>query len=170
MTAEQIFLKYSGDKLSQYAGRIAACLDLLDEEQIWMRTSGNANSVGNLVLHLCGNVRQWIGFGVAGQADVRERDAEFAAAGGIGPAELKNRLADAVRAAVAVIAGLPPHRLIQTTAVQGYSVTVLEAIYHVTEHFSHHAGQIIFATKMLTGEDLGFYRHLNRAAHSEKVP
>lgn len=170
MTAEQVFLRYSADKLTQYSGRISACLDRLQPGQIWARPSGSSNAIGNLVLHLCGNIRQWIVFGVAGQADVRERDAEFASTGGLGSDELKTRLNAAVQECVGIIVAVAPARLTETTRVQGYELTVLEAIYHVTEHFSHHAGQIIFAAKMFTGEDLGFYRHLSQAAHGEKVP
>jgi uncharacterized damage-inducible protein DinB len=170
MTAEQIFLSYSTGKLTQYAGRIASCLDRLDDEQIWARSSDANNAIGNLVLHLCGNVRQWIAFGVAGRSDSRDRDSEFSASGGTSRAHLKARLTETVFDAVEIIASLEPGQLTRTTRVQGYTLSVLEAIYHVTEHFSHHTGQIIFATKAISGDDLGFYRHLGQAAHSEKVP
>jgi uncharacterized damage-inducible protein DinB len=167
----ETFTKYSCEKLAQYAGRIAVCLDQLSEEQIWARGAENENAVGNLVLHLCGNVRQWIGFGVAGKPDIRVRNREFQARAGVTKDELKQRLQETVREATNIIGALPPERLNETTRVQGYDVTVLEAVYHVVEHFSHHAGQIIFATKLMTGTDLGFYRHLSRTAkHSESVP
>ena len=61
-------------------------------------------------------------------------------------------------------------RLAERVTIQKYDVTVLEAIFHVVEHFSHHTGQILFATKMLTGEDLGYYKHLRAAAHGEPTP
>lgn len=72
---EQAFLKFSSDKLGQLHGRIRDCLGRLTDDQIWMRHAPNENSVGNLVLHLAGNVRQWIGYGAAGQANIRDRDA-----------------------------------------------------------------------------------------------
>lgn len=167
---EREFLEYSAGKLEQLAGRIAQCLDRLTEEQIWYRGSDAANAAGNLVLHLCGNVRQWIGAGVAGRPDTRDRDAEFAARGGLTKHDLKERLAETVADAVAVLRGLEPGSLARRTLVQGYDVTVLEAIYHVVEHFSGHAGQIIFLSKALHGEDLGFYRHLRQSSHAEKIP
>lgn len=167
----EAFTRYSCDKLAQYAGRIAVCLDQLSDEQIWARGTENENAVGNLVLHLCGNVRQWIGFGVAGQVDIRDRDSEFEARSGAARDELKARLRQAVDETVGVIAALSPERLAARTTVQGYDVTVLEVVYHVVEHFAYHAGQIIFATKLMTGTDMGFYRHLaNKAAHSENIP
>ncbi len=170
MTSEQIFLRYSAAKLSQMAEHIATCLDTLTPEQVWSRNSDNENAAGNLVLHLCGNLRQWIGFGVAGQPDIRKRDEEFAARGGVAPAGLKQHLLAAVRDAAAIIAALPVQRLTKITHVQSYEMTVLEAIYHVVEHFSGHTGQIIFASKLWTGADLGFYAHLKSNTHSERVP
>ena len=157
---EQDFLKFSADKLTQLSGRIQDCLGRLTSEQIWTRNNANENSVGNLVLHLCGNVGQWIGSGVGGKPDTRQRDAEFAARGDVQPAELAQRLDQAVSEAAGIIRHLPHPRLTDSTTIQKYNVTLMEAIYHVVEHFSQHTGQIIFATKLLTGHDLGYYRHL----------
>jgi uncharacterized damage-inducible protein DinB len=165
-----IFLRSSVSELLQLSGRIDDCLGRLTDDQIWMRNSENENSVGNLVLHLCGNVRQWIGFGVAGQPDIRERDGEFAARGGIQIAELRERLKTTVGEAVDIIRNVPAARLSEKTTIQNYDVTVLEAIFHVVEHFAQHTGQIIFATKLLTGEDLGYYKHLNKPKHFETTP
>lgn len=164
------FVKYSGEKLRQYAGRIEDCLGRLNEEQVWARGTETENAVGNLVLHLCGNLGQWIGFGVAGRADHRERDAEFNARGGTAIADLKQRLRATVDDAAGIIGALKPEDLACRTKVQKYDLTVLEAVYHVVVHFSEHTGQILFATKLLTGQDLGYYGHLKAAAHSEKTP
>jgi len=169
-TAEGLFLKFAAGKLNQLASRIVDCLGRLSTEQIWARGSENQNAVGNLVLHLCGNVRQWILSGVAGQPDVRQRDAEFAARGGVSGPELAAQLESTVAEAVGVIKNTTAERLLERVRIQGYDVSVLEAIGHVTEHFAQHTGQIIFATKLLTGEDLGYYRHLKAAAHGEKTP
>ncbi len=170
MTAAQVFTTYSVSKLQQLGERIAACLDQLTAEQVWTRNSDNENAAGNLVLHLCGNMRQWIGYGVAGQTDIRHRDSEFAARGELTPADLKQCLLDGVHTASAIISGLSEQRLMQTITVQGYDLTVLEAVYHVVEHFSQHTGQIIFITKWCTGADTGFYRHIAGPGHSWQVP
>jgi len=160
VTAEQIFVQFSADKLEQLRGRIQDCLARLTPEQIWARGSENDNAVGNLVLHLTGNVRQWIGSGVAGWPDNRTRDAEFDARGGMAPAELAELLKTRVAEAVGIIREVPADRLTERILPQGYDVTVLEAIAHVVEHFSQHTGQIILLTKMLTGDDLAYYQHL----------
>jgi len=160
VTSDEIFIKFSADKLEQLHGRIQDCLGRLTPEQIWTRNSANENAVGNLVLHLSGNVRQWIGSGVAGLADHRERDAEFDARGGKEPAELSELLSARVAEVTAIIRAVPAARLTERITPQGHDVTVLEAIAHVVEHFAMHTGQVIFLTKMLTGQDLGYYQHL----------
>lgn len=170
VSSGQVFLEFSVAKLRQYLTRIHACLELLDEEQVWRRPADVCNSIGNLCLHLTGNVRQWIFHGVAGEPDVRRRDEEFAARGGIKKAELLERLDDTVRRACAVIESLPQEQLLDMVRPQNYEVTVLEAVYHVVEHFSGHTGQIIAATRAMTGADLGFYRHLSGASTAPPPP
>jgi uncharacterized damage-inducible protein DinB len=170
-TLLRLFLDCSADRLVQLSGRIRTCLEKLSDEQVWGRGTENENAIGNLVLHLCGNVRQWIGCGVRGGPDIRVRDAEFAARGDLETALLQDRLAETVREAAETIRALPVGRLGERVTIQSYRVTLLEAIYHVVEHFAQHTGQIIFATKQLTGEDLGFYRHLSQAGpHTGKTP
>jgi len=160
VTSDEIFLKFSAEKLEQLHGRIQDCLARLTPEQIWTRNSENENAVGKLVLHLSGNVRQWIGSGVAGLPDQRQRDTEFDARGGMAPAELAELLKTRVAEAAGIVRAVPAARLTERITPQGYDVTVLEAIAHVVEHFSQHTGQIILLTKMLTSEDLAYYQHL----------
>jgi hypothetical protein len=126
--------------------------------------------VGNLLVHLNGNVRQWILHGVGGQADVRDRDAEFGAKDGAGADELLVRLRATVAETAALLRTLPTGRLMERVRTQGYDCTVLAAIYHVVEHFAGHTFQIIYATKFCTGEDLGFYAHLSGSAAPDPQP
>ncbi|HEX5229632.1 MAG TPA: DinB family protein [Bryobacteraceae bacterium] len=160
MTSEETFLQFSADKLEQLHSRIQDCLARLTPEQIWARHSESENAVGNLILHLSGNVRQWIGSGVAGLPDHRERDAEFDARGGKSTAELAELINRRVLDAVSIIRSVPPSRLNERITPQGHGVTVLEAIAHVVEHFSMHTGQVILLTKLLTGQDLAYYQYL----------
>jgi uncharacterized damage-inducible protein DinB len=160
MTVESEFLSYSVSKLRQLSGQIDTCVQKLTPEQVWMRGGEMQNAVGNLLLHLTGNVRQWILAGVAGTVVERDRDGEFAARGGVAPEALRVGLKRAVGDAVRVIEGLPAGRLTERVNIQGHDVSVLEAIYHVVEHFSEHTGQIILLTKAFTNEDLGFYGYL----------
>jgi uncharacterized damage-inducible protein DinB len=167
---EAYFLDFSIRKLEQLVGRIGECMAKLNDEQIWMRHGDHENAVGNLLLHLSGNMRQWIIAGIGGLPDTRVRDQEFAARGQIKRDELMQKLDSTVAEAVAVLKAVSPERLLETYQPQKYRVTIMEGIYHVVEHFAEHTGQIMFATKLLTGQDLGFYKHLNQAAHAEKTP
>jgi hypothetical protein len=170
MTIETEFLTFSAEKLTQLMGRIDSCVQKLTPEQIWMRADANQNAVGNLLLHLNGNVRQWILHGVGGQPDLRDRDAEFAAKDGAGAAELLASLRATVEEAAVLFRALPAGRLMESVRTQGYDCTVLAAIYHVVEHFAGHTFQIIYATKLCTGEDLGFYAHLSGSAPHDPIP
>lgn len=162
MTIEADFLNCAAEKLAELCGRIETCLGKLTPDQIWMRGTENQNAVGNLVLHLNGNVRQWILSGISGEHYARIRDLEFSARGGESAAALGKRLHETVDSATKLLRSLPPERLTERMTIQGHDVTLVEAIFHVVEHFSGHASQIIFITKMVTGEDLGFYSYLSK--------
>jgi uncharacterized damage-inducible protein DinB len=140
-----------------YPPKIRRCLDTLSEDDVWWRPNAACNSVGNLILHLCGNVRQWLVSGVGGAADVRDRPAEFAERGPIPKAELLARLDDVLARSAEVFDALAPGELLTPLTVQGYDETRLSAIAHVVEHFSGHVGQIIYITKLRASVDLRFY-------------
>ena len=148
----------------EYVPRIGKCLLLLDEllgnDAIWRRPAPNCNSVGNLVLHLSGNVRQWIHAGLRGDADARQRDAEFAAEveQGIDRSALLQQLTDTVNEACDIVDGISVAGYLEQHTFQArFEETGLAAILHVLEHFSGHAGQIYAWTKQVTGKDLAFY-------------
>ena len=164
VTAGRLFIGYSLEKMEQMGKQIRECVQGLTEEQIWERSGDHANAVGNLLLHLSGNIRQWIGHGVGGLADIRERDKEFAARGGRSTAEVLALFESTLAEAMQILKKIPLTRLIERTKPQNRDVSVLEAIYQVTGHLMLHAGQIIFATKQITGKDLGFFsRDSNKA-------
>jgi uncharacterized damage-inducible protein DinB len=167
MSLEDIVLTFSAGKLDELCGRIEACVDQLTPEEIWSRNSENANAIGNLMLHLSGNVRQWILHGAGGAPDVRHRDTEFETRNGVAPSELKRHLRLTVEEACTVLRTLPHAQLAERRTIQKHEVTVLEAILHVVEHFSQHTGQIIFITKHLTGDDLEFYPQLRKSRARE---
>lgn len=157
----QEFLRDSRKELRTRRERIESCVRKLTQEQLWIRRHENENAIGNLVLHLCGNVRQWIISGVGGAADQRDRDAEFARRDPLSTEDLLLRLRQTLDEADRVLERVSPEDLLSKRKIQVYEVTVLHAIYHVAVHFSEHTGQIIWATKGLTGEDLGFYGYLS---------
>jgi len=141
-----------------YLPRITSCIEDLTPGQIWWRPNEASNSVGNLVLHLTGNVRQWIISGLGGAPDVRARDQEFYERGPVPRRTLVGRLRKTVNEACHVLDNLSLEDLEGVHTIQKFNVTGIEAVFHVAEHFSYHAGQIILLTKMLTGKDMKFTR------------
>jgi uncharacterized damage-inducible protein DinB len=129
----------------------------MDEKETWFSPNGHVNSVGNLILHLCGNIRQYIISSLGGKPDNRERDKEFSASGGFSNAELIMKLQDTVEEAKTIIASVGQEDLLRIRNVQGFSFSGIGIIIHVTEHYSYHTGQIILLTKILKDIDMGFY-------------
>src|SRR6058998_49445 len=119
-------LEFSANKLQQMTSRIETCLAKLTPDQVWARGSENENAIGNLVLHLCGNVRQWIVAGVGGAPDRRQRDEEFAARGGVPIPELVAKIHATVTDAAAALGKVTAERLAQRVTIQNYDVSVLE--------------------------------------------
>jgi uncharacterized damage-inducible protein DinB len=166
------FLRQARFRLVEdYLVKINLALDELDDEQIWRRPNESSNSIGNLILHLSGNVRQWIIAGVGGAPDARDRAREFAERRQIGKRELLDLLNKTLDEAAAVLAKVeseciatrsdaPLQRLCRP---QAFEATVLDAIFHVVEHFSYHTGQIVFIAKWLAEGQIRFYddRQLN---------
>lgn len=143
------------------ADRIKKCLSHLSQEQIWYKHNDNTNSVGNLVLHLCGNVRQYILHGIDGQADIRERHLEFSETGPIATNILIEKLNQLESDVKAAFQRIEPGHLIEDRKVQGFDENVTSILVHVAEHFSYHVGQITFYTKYILDVDTGYYAGLD---------
>lgn len=141
----------------EYLPKIERCVERLTDEQIWWRPNEDSNSVGNLLLHLSGNARQWIVCGLGGDSDQRQRQTEFDERSVIPRADLVATLRATIADVDRVLAEFDPSKLLNSYPIQGTEATALAAIFHVTEHFSMHTGQIILFTKMLTNSDLVFY-------------
>lgn len=162
-----IFLGFSRNKLlNQLWPRLKTCVESLSVEQIWWRPNKASNSIGNLILHLNGNVTQWLVASFNKDEDRRNRPEEFAALGGISAAELLSRLGATIAEAEKVLNRLTVEELLAEYEIQGYHVRGLDAVYQVIEHFGLHYGQIAYITKSLSGQDLGFYRELNQTGRA----
>jgi hypothetical protein len=158
-----IFLEFSRSKLlNQYWPRLKTCVEPMTVEQVWWRPNETSNSIGNLILHLNGNVTQWLVASFNKDEDKRNRPEEFAAQGGLNAAELLSRLGATMAEAEKVLNRLTVEELLAPYEIQGYHVRGLDAVYQVIEHFGLHYGQIAYIAKSLSGRDLGFYRELNK--------
>lgn len=148
--------------VEQYWPRLRRCVESLTDEQLWWRPNASSNSIGNLLLHLHGNVQQWLVAPFNAFEDTRDRPAEFSHREIIPVADLTAQLGAAVQRASAVLSRLTAADLAAPFTIQGYKVTGLQAVYQVIEHFGMHYGQILYATKMLRDEDLAFYPELSK--------
>lgn len=158
MSHGEEFLRLSRHYLAEdYLPRLVAVLRQLHDEDIWWRGNEASNSIGNLVLHLCGNVRQWIVSSIGGAADVRDRPSEFARRDGLSRDELVTLLEGTIADVDAALARVTLAQLDERRTIQGIDTTVMSAIYHVVEHFSGHVGQIVMLAKLRLGKDLGFW-------------
>ena len=141
----------------EYLPKIERCLERLSDGEVWWRANEESNSIGNLLLHLAGNARQWIVSGVGQTADGRARQLEFDRREVVPRDELLRLVRQTLSEVDGVLASLDPARVLESRRIQGYDVTVLDAVFHVVEHFSMHTGQIILMTKLIKEADLKFY-------------
>ncbi len=170
-TSEQVaseVVRVARQELNQSLGKIEKALVRLGPDQIWDRTHESENAIGNLLLHLAGNVRQWIICGLGGKPDARDRPSEFAQREALPLDELLTKLRQTVEEADATLGSLAPDAFLATHKIQVYDVTGMHAVLHVITHFAEHTGQILWAVKRLTGEDLGFYAKLDAPATKGK--
>jgi uncharacterized damage-inducible protein DinB len=138
--------------------RLIRCLKMLSEKDIWWRPNAASNSAGNLVLHLSGNVRQWIISGLGNEEDLRDRDREFSEHGPISRRSLIALIRKTVEEACSVLGHLSEDSLGRIYDIQGFRVSGMYAVSHVVDHFAYHTGQMIFVTKWKLGKDLRFTR------------
>jgi hypothetical protein len=163
-----LFLEFSRQKLlGQFWPRLRQSVESLTDQQVWWRPNPASNSIGNLILHLNGNVTQWLVDSFNRDQDKRNRPAEFAADGGLTAAELLAKLGATMERAAQVLDRLTVEDLLAPYEIQGYHVHGLDAVYQVVEHFGLHYGQIAYITKSLTERDLGFYKDLSKTGRAD---
>src|SRR4051812_39530616 len=154
-------------RIDENTQKLATCIQELEEGEIWKRPNQHSNSVGNIILHLCGNIRQYAISSLGNREDVRERDKEFSADGGYSGHELLKKLKDTIEQAKGIIQNISEAELLRKRKVQGYTHSGIGIIIHVTEHYSYHTGQVIFWIKLVKDTDLGFYSGIDLNVKNE---
>ncbi len=173
MNAEEFardFATYSNEKLEQNRAQIVRCAGLLSDAQLWSRVNANCNSVGNLLLHLTGNIRQWICSSIGGEAFERDRPREFAERGPLPRERVLSDFERVMTSASAVIAAQTTQTLAIRHKIQAYDVSRLTAILHVVEHCSYHCGQIVHMTKAILDLDLSQYDARGHRLNKQNAP
>ena len=161
------FIAQVTHRIDENVQKLTKCLNELEESEIWKRPNQNSNSVGNIILHLCGNIRQYAISSLGHSKDVRERDREFLAEGGFSKTDLMQKFLSTIDEAKNIIQNISAEELLRKRQVQGYVHSGIGIIIHVTEHLSYHTGQIIFWTKLLKNKDLGFYAGIDLNVKNE---
>ena len=159
-TLHKEFITQTIVRMDESTARIKKCLDQLSEEEIWKKPNSSLNGVANLILHLCGNIRQYAIASLGNQKDERQRDEEFAASSGYNKSELFQKLTITCEEAKKVMRSLDEKELERIRRVQIFDLSGMGIMIHVVEHYSYHTGQIAFWTKLLKEKDLGFYEKL----------
>lgn len=156
-----------GYRMDESLRMIKICLDQLAEEKIWQKPNDSSNSIGNLILHLCGNITQYGIASIKNEEDNRKRDEEFSTTSGYSKEELVQKLSDTIAEAKRTFYDAPLNELLRKRSVQGFNFSGVGNIIHVTEHLSYHTGQIALWTKIINNNDLGFYSGVNLNAKNE---
>lgn len=158
MSIGEAFVAQSREFLgNEYRIKLRRCVQALPDDALWWRANAQCNSVGNLLLHLAGNIRQHIVNGIGEKPDVRDRTAEFGTDGGADGATLLRELEEVLDQADAVLAALRPQDLEGVRTVAGARRTVLEIIYTTVQHAALHLGQIILMVKERAPGAIRFY-------------
>jgi hypothetical protein len=159
MTADELAAAVgaaAAHELDSALERIKHCLGQLTDGQVWQRSQPSLNSIGNVVLHLCGNLGQWVVAGIGGAPDVRNRPAEFAERGPVPKDELVRRLEAVVGEAKRVLAGVDARQLAEPRRIQGFDVTGLAAVFDSIPHFRGHTQEIVHMTRLQLGDAYQF--------------
>ena len=147
----QLFLDYSHGQFARELERVHLCLNQIDDSEVWWHPAEACNCIGNIIVHLCGNIGQWMNSIGNGRPDTRDRHNEFVDRPELTKADLLARLDETVEVALATIRTMDAARLTESLVIQDFDVTVLSAIYETERHFAEHVGQIAFIAKMLRG-------------------
>ena len=159
---EQIILR-----IEENTARIKTCLDLLNEEEFWFQANPETNSIANLILHLSGNITQYVISSLGMEKDIRDRDLEFNSKKNFNKEQLFQKISSTCKKAISIIKKSTEKDLHHSRKVQGFEMTGIGILIHATEHYSYHTGQIALSTKLIVQKDLGFYADLDLNSKNE---
>jgi hypothetical protein len=157
MDTSSEFLRQTSFRFIQSFDRINHAIRQLDDRQVWHRPSAESNSVGIILQHLEGNLRQWICSALGGDEYLRVRTAEFAAESRVPKEQLLSNFSRLGNRVQEIVAAISSASLLDRKRIQGFDETVMSALYNAACHLELHAGQILFITKLLLGRNYKEY-------------
>ncbi len=155
-------------RLDESSRMVKKCLDQLSNDDVWKKPNESSNSIGNLILHLCGNITQYAISSLGGTEDTRQRDKEFQVTEGFSKEQLFDKLTNTLDQAKRIMKQTSVDELLRKRLVQGFNMSGIGIIIHVTEHYSYHTGQIALLTKLWKNKDLGFYADIDLNVKNNK--
>ena len=155
-------------RLDESSRMVKKCLDQLSNDNVWKKPNESSNSIGNLILHLCGNITQYSISSLGGTEDTRQRDKEFQVTEGFSKEQLFDKLTNTLDQAKRIMKQTTADELLRKRLVQGFNMSGIGIIIHVTEHYSYHTGQIALLTKLWKNKDLGFYADIDLNVKNNK--
>lgn len=153
-------------RLKEGLRMVVKALDFIDEKELWQLPVENGMSLGNQILHSCGNMRQYIISSLGNQIDSRKRDLEFKTKSQLEKKVLLKQLKETIDASIQIIKKTNEQEYLKVKKVQAFSFSGIGLVLHAVEHFSYHVGQIAFWVKFLTQKDLGFYNGIDLAKNN----
>ncbi len=148
-------------RLEENVRMISIALSKVVEEELWTKQNQSLNTLGNQLLHICGNMTQYIVSGLGGNPDDRNREEEFSTEDGFTKDELLQRLLLTVQTSTTIIDDATPENLLKKRNVQGFELSGTGIVLHAVEHFSYHTGQIAMQVKLVIDQPLKFYEGMN---------
>jgi uncharacterized damage-inducible protein DinB len=128
--------------------QIGECLDVITDEDIWWRPDEKSNALGNIMLHLIGSNRLYIGYGVGARALERDRAAEFTARGNPRRDVVVDAWNETVHMMRQVFDALQPSQMMERTDRTGKTTTIASILLHASHHTAAHMGQVVWITKL----------------------
>ncbi len=157
----QEFIAGCIERMDENLDKVSQCLEQIEDDKIWWAPNANTNSIGNQILHLCGNITQYAVATLGELPDERDRDREFLTRGGFTKTELREKLVETVSLAKETMLKVDAAELLRIYKVQAYKMSAIRVMIHVVEHFSYHTAQIALLTKLIKDIDLGFYANID---------
>ena len=148
-------------RMDENTRMLSISLQSISEEELWLKPNNSLNSIANLILHLCGNITQYVIASLGETKDMRNRDQEFSKKDGLNKSEVFKKLEDTVDTAKRVIFDASADQFLKVRSVQGFTFSGIGVVLHAVEHYSYHTGQIAFWVKQLKDKDLGFYEGID---------
>lgn len=121
-----------------------------NESEIWKTDGDIKNSGGNLALHLCGNLRHFIGT-VLGKTDyMRDRDAEFSAKY-VSRGEILKNIDETLAIINIVVPKLSDDELLEVYPIEvfGKPMTTNWFLTHLATHLTYHLGQVNYHRRLI---------------------